>query len=282
MFCYRLLLSSIVVLPLITSISFATEVNISNTLETLDFDNSPKKRNAIRNTLVVNVKKDQAQYRMAYEKMAAKTFRSTLKEDFDIEQLHLGYHRQLSPKTSINAGIINIQDNIAPTDDTIVYNVGFSHKQFEFNQYFSDYKTFNTYQTDLKIKGKKKIGNIAVNHALIAKYIRLDGKENTAYTRRAEDNYLAAGVMLNAKYQDYLLGFNVLWGERVFTVMKKGMKVQHHSQEFSESYVISLGKRLNKKTSIALKQSYLQGTLLSASAPEIETHSTMLQLNYKF
>lgn len=282
MFCYRLLLSSIVALPLITSTSSATEVNISHTLETLDFDNSPKKRNAIRNTFVVNIKKDQAQYRMAYEKMDAKTFRSTLKEDFDIEQLHLGYRRKLSPKTSINAGLINIQDNIAPTDEAMVYNLGFSHKQFEFNQYFSDYKTFNTYQTDLKIKGKSKVGDIAVNHALIAKYIRLDGKENSAYTRRAEDNYLAAGVMLNAKYQGYSLGFNALWGDRVFTVMKNGMKVQHHSQEFSESYVISLGKRLNKKTAIALKQCYLQGTLLSASAPEIEKKSTMLQLNYKF
>ena len=116
---------------------------------------------------------------------------------------------------------------------------------------------------------------------LLAKYIKLNDKDSNAYSQNAQHHYFTTGIKLNLGYQDYCFGANTFFGKRAFAVMQNGFKVQHHAQEFSNSYGLSIGKKMGK-TNLKLKYTHLKGEELPMKNPNVKTDAVTLELKYHF
>lgn len=71
----------------------------------------------------------------------------------EIEKLSMKYLYHISNDLSIKTSFINIEDNLAPTDNGKVYGFGFnknidSSNQIKLDTYLSDYEDFNVNQYD--------------------------------------------------------------------------------------------------------------------------------------
>lgn len=221
------------------------KTNIKVKYETLDFENSKKKDDGKRYGVELDHQDDKHHYRFYYEKSNTQTT-AVLPNDLEVHKYALKYGYGLDKKSSVTLSYINIDDNLMKeTDGGHIYGLGYRYKALTLTQYLSDYKNFDVYQTDLKLGMKKKFDEVLVMAGVIGKYIHLKDKESNNFTKKAKSDYFTTGVKLHAHYDEYHLSLGSYVGKRLFAVMNEGMKVQHHSMEFKESYLFDMGKKFD-------------------------------------
>lgn len=221
--------------------SDSTTIKLSH--ELLDFENSKKKTEGKRYGVELDHQEKQHHYQLYYEKTDTKTT-AILPKDLEVDKYAFKYGYDLSQKRNLNLSYLKIDDNLMKeTDGGNIYGLGYRHKAVTLTQYLSDYKNFNVYQTDLKFGMKKRFDDLVLMGGIIGKYIHLNNKESNNFTKKADTDYFTTGLKLHGHYNTYHLSAGTYVGKRLFAVMNEGLRVQHHSMEFKESYMFDIGKK---------------------------------------
>lgn len=203
----------------------------------------------------------------------------------EIEKLSMKYLYHISNDLSIKTSFINIEDNLAPTDNGKVYGFGFnknidSSNQIKLDTYLSDYEDFNVNQYDFTFIKKFRFENINFQAQTGIKYIDINGEKYQNYI--LEDNYYMSYFLnLNANYNGFILGLGVINGDRLFSVQEDGLKVEHHALEQNKTYLISLGKKFHN-IDVITKYIYSNSKELPENRDDVSSKFFTVGLNYKF
>lgn len=203
----------------------------------------------------------------------------------EIEKLSMKYLYHISNDLSIKTSFINIEDNLAPTDNGKVYGFGFnknidSSNQIKLDTYLSDYEDFNVNQYDFTFIKKFRFENINFQAQTGIKYIDINGEKYQNYI--LEDNYYMSYFLnLNANYNGFILGLGVINGDRLFSVQEDGLKVEHHALEQNKTYLVSLGKKF-QNIDVITKYIYSNSKELPENRDDVSSNFFTLGLNYKF
>lgn len=203
----------------------------------------------------------------------------------EIEKLSMKYLYHISNDLSIKTSFINIEDNLAPTDNGKVYGFGFNKNidnsnQIKLDTYLSDYEDFNVNQYDFTFIKKFRFENINFQAQTGIKYIDINGEKYQNYI--LEDNYYMSYFLnLNANYNGFILGLGVINGDRLFSVQEDGLKVEHHALEQNKTYLVSLGKKF-QNIDVITKYIYSNSKELPENRDNVSSKFFTLGLNYKF
>jgi hypothetical protein len=249
--------------------------------EILDFENSKKKDDGKRYGIELDHQDDRHHYRIYYEKTDTSTT-AILPNDLEVHKYALKYGYALNKKSDLTFSYITIDDNLMKeTDGGHIYGLGYRYKALSFTQYLSDYKNFDVYQSDLKFGMKKKFDEVLLMAGVIGKYIHLKDKESNNFTKKAKSDYFTTGVKVHAHYDDYHLSLGSYVGKRLFAVMNEGMKVQHHSMEFKESYMFDMGKRFDNLL-VHLRYSKHKAKEVPINNDNVKVENISVELEYSF
>lgn len=203
----------------------------------------------------------------------------------EIEKLSTKYLYIINDEVSIKTSFLNIEDNLAPTDNGKVYGLGLiknidNSKQIKLDTYLSDYENFNVNQYDFTFIKKFKLENINFKAQTGIKYIDINGEKYQNYI--LEDNYYMSYFFnINANYNNFDLGLGVMDGKRLFTVQEDGLKVEHHALEQNRTYLISLGKKF-ENVDVITKYIYSNSKELPENRDDVNSKFFTLGFNYKF
>ncbi|MCK5855114.1 MAG: hypothetical protein KAG56_07825 [Sulfurovaceae bacterium] len=257
------------------------ESSLKLSYELLDFENSKKKSDGKRYSIELDHQDDNHHYRLHYEKSDTDTT-AILPKDLEVHKYALKYGYGLNKKSELNFSYIGIDDNLMKeTDGGHIYGVGYRYKALTLTQYLSDYENFNVYQTDLKFGMKRKFNDVLVMGGIIGKYIHLNNKDSNKFTQKADTEYFTTGLKFHAHYHDYHLSAGTYVGKRLFAVMNEGLKVQHHSMEFKESYMLDVGKSFNDVL-VHLRYSKHKAKEVPINNDNVKVENISVEVEYKF
>ena len=203
----------------------------------------------------------------------------------EVEKLSMKYLYNISDVLSFKTSFINIEDNLAPTDDGKIYGLGLiknmnSSTGIKIDTYLSDYEDFNVNQYDLTFVKKFKLDNINLEAQLGSKYININGQNYGNYILK--DNYfLSYFLNLNANYNGFIFGLGFMNGDRLFAIQEDGLKVEHHALEQNKTYMVSLGKKF-KNIDLISRYIYSNSNELPENRNDVKSQFVSLGLNYKF
>ena len=203
----------------------------------------------------------------------------------EVEKLSMKYLYHISDELSFKTSFINIEDNLAPTDDGKIYGLGLiknmnSSTGIKIDTYLSDYEDFNVNQYDLTFVKKFKLDNINLEAQLGSKYININGQNYGNYILK--DNYfLSYFLNLNANYNGFIFGLGFMNGDRLFAIQEDGLKVEHHALEQNKTYMVSLGKKF-KNIDLISRYIYSNSNELPENRNDVKSQFVSLGLNYKF
>lgn len=275
----KIILLLAMLLPMLSS---AEETTLTLSYELLDFENSKKKDEGKRYGICVKHNHNNDTYQLRAERTHTETFQPPLTEDLKVNKYALKYTHRYDQAQSVSASFLNIDDNLMKeTDGGKIYGLGYRYRAFGLTQYFSDYKHFNVYQTDIKYTFKHAWEAIKADATIIAKYQHLQDKESNAFSTNAKSDYLTPGVKMHVHYQDYHIGAGAFFGERVFAVMDEGMRIQHHAMEFDKTYMVGIGRHF-EKIDLHLKYIYQEANEIPINNPDVKVDNIIFQLGYHF
>ena len=203
----------------------------------------------------------------------------------EVEKLSMKYLYNIRNDLSFKTSFMNIEDNLAPTDNGKIYGLGLIKSIDNFNDikvdtYLSNYADFNVNQYDLTFVKKFKFNDINFMGQTGVKYIDINGSEYGNYTLK--DNYYTSYFFnLNANYNSFIFGLGFMNGDRLFAVQEDGLKVEHHGLEQSKNYMVSLGKKF-KDIDIISKYIYSNSDELPENRNDVKSQFVSLGLTYKF
>ena len=203
----------------------------------------------------------------------------------EVEKLSMKYLYNIRNDLSFKTSFMNIEDNLAPTDNGKIYGLGLIKSIDNFNDikvdtYLSNYADFNVNQYDLTFVKKFKLDNINFEAQLGSKYININGQNYGNYILK--DNYfLSYFLNLNANYNGFIFGLGFMNGDRLFAIQEDGLKVEHHGLEQSKNYMVSLGKKF-KDIDIISKYIYSNSDELPENRNDVKSQFVSLGLTYKF
>jgi hypothetical protein len=277
-------------LPNVLFCDITTEVihsSASAYYENKTYSNSSQKDDGITYGVGGDIHTNTSAYKFVYEHSHINTKQPPFSKDLKLDKLFLKYLYKLDNSFTVNLNYINIlNDNLSQTDDGKIYGTGLSYKvnkqtNINFTQYYSNYTNFNVLQSDFDLKYKFKINNINFKLKSITKYINIDEKTPSLFTKFANDSYITTGAMLHAHYKSYHLGLGGYKGKRVFAVMSDGFKIQHHAFEIDKTYVLSLGKTVSNFV-FRTQYIYQRGTELPAQKDNVTIDNLRFVINYKW
>lgn len=261
--------------------------SISTYYELRDFSNSVQKYDGSLYGIGADIHYKDSEFRLAYEKGDARTKQPPLTEDLKNEKLYLRYGHVINDTFSLNANYINVlHDNMVPTDKSIAYGLGTTYRlnkaiEANFTQYYVDYQIFETHQSDLSVHYKAKYKELKYKLSFLAKYINLDHKENSIFSKNAQDDYTTAGIKFHSHYKTYHFGFGAFFGNRVFAIMNDGFKIQHHAMEFDRTYALGIGKTFGDFI-LRYQYIYQRAEELPMQNENVDVSNNRFILNYKF
>ncbi len=256
-------------------------------VENKDFTNSKQKNDGMAYGIGADVHSDHSEYRFAYEYGHTHTIQPPMEEDLKTDKLFLRYSYQANDTFDINLNYINIlKDNIAITDGGVAYGAGVTYhfsKQLttNFTQFYTDYRDFNVYQSDLRIDYKTKIKDLKVKLSSVTKYIAIDEQHKNGFTKNAQSDYLTSAIELHSHYDSYHFGAVAYFGKRVFAIMNDGFKIQHHAMEIDRTYVLGAGKSFSDFV-VRVQYIYQRSVELPIENENVELDIVRVVFNYKF
>ena len=254
--------------------------------ENRTYYNSMQKEDAFTYGVGADIHHNSSAYKLAYEYAQANTKQPPLTKDLINRKVFLRYGYSFK-NLKLNINYINIlNDNIAITSGGRVYGAGLSYNfnkkiSANFTQYFSDYKDFDTYQSDLRLDYKTRFYNTKIKLSSITKYITIDEKNKNPFTKNASGNYFTSAIKLHAHYKQYHFGAGAYFGKRVFAIIDDGFKIQHHAMEFDKTYAFGIGRNIYDFV-LRFQYIYQNATELPMQNKNVEIKNSRLILNYKF
>ncbi|MDD3008929.1 MAG: hypothetical protein PHQ70_08695 [Arcobacter sp.] len=203
----------------------------------------------------------------------------------EIEKLSMKYLYHISNDISIKTSFINIEDNLAPSDNGKIYGLGFiksinNSNEIKIDTYLSNYDDFNVNQYDLTFVKKFKFNDINFMGQTGIKYIDINGSEYGNYNLK-NNYYTSYFLNLNANYNGFIFGLGFMNGDRLFAVLEDGLKVEHHALEQNKTYVVSLGKKF-KNIDLISRYIYSNSNELPENRKDVKSQFVSLGLKYKF
>ena len=253
--------------------------------EYIDFSGSRQKEDGNRWTLGLKHKEGVHLFQAAAEKTDTNTYQPPLKDNLDVTKLYFKYEGELAPRHLFTANFITIWDNMVPTDNGNIYGLGYAYrfapKAFAaVNGYFSDYEDFDVYQVDLRVGAGRQIGGVDASAELFAKSIFVESCTNV-FCANADSSYFAPGFKLKAQKNGYFVHAAALFGKRVFAVLQDGMMVQHHAMEFTDTYMVGIGKRW-ERFELKFRYAYQKATELPLNNEGVIVRNYMVRVGYSF
>lgn len=202
----------------------------------------------------------------------------------EVEKLSFKYFYNLNENYSVKTSFLNIEDNLAPTDDGKTYGLGVINRNnffdIKIDTYLSDYEDFNVNQYDLTFVKKFKFNDINFMGQTGIKYIDINGSKYSNYTLK--DNYYTSYFLnLNANYNGFIFGLGFMNGDRLFAVQEDGLKVENHALEQNKTYMVSLGKKF-KNIDLISRYIYSNSNELPENRNDVKSKFFSLGLKYKF
>ena len=159
--------------------------SIHSYIENMKVENSKQRNDGIVFGIGADIHTGVSEYKFTYENGNIDTKKPPLNKDLKIDKIFLQYSYRFNDKISTNINYININDNIAITDNGKAYGVGLSFRankklSTNFTQFYVDYKDFDTYQSDLSMDYKVKIEKIKLKLSSNIKYIEIKEKQKNA------------------------------------------------------------------------------------------------------
>jgi hypothetical protein len=253
--------------------------NIKLNYEILEFKNSKKKLDGKRAGVEIDHQDEKNHIQFYYEKSDTKTTKIVPK-DLEVNKYTLIYQRKLNDISKLYLSYSTIDDNIMKeTDGGKIYGIGYQFCNISLIGYLSDYHNFDVYQADLNYETALKHG---IKLKLISKYIHLKDKNSNNFSKKAKQDYFTQGIKLHTHYKGYHLGASVYLGERIFAVMKNGLKVQHHAMEFKESYMCGVGHSLGENLTSHLRYAHHKAKEVPSNNDNVKVDTISIDLVYKF
>ena len=203
----------------------------------------------------------------------------------EVEKLSTKYLYNAREDLSFKTSFLNIEDNLAPTDNGKIYGLGFiksinNSNEIKLDTYLSDYDDFNVNQYDLTFVKKFKFNDINFMGQTGIKYIDINGSKYGNYILK--DNYYTSYFFnLNANYNGFIFGLGFINGDRLFAVQEDGLKVEHHALEQNKTYMVSLGKKF-KNIDLISRYIYTNSNELPENRNDVNSQFVSLGLNYNF
>jgi hypothetical protein len=272
---------------LFATISEPIHSSVSAYYETISYSNSKQKIDSKVYGVGADIHHKGTEYKISYEQGDADTKQPPLQSDLHFKKLYLRYASSLNKQWRFNLNYINIlNDNIAITDGGASYGMGLSYlsnkySTYNFTQYYTDFKDFKVYQSDLRFDSIKKYSALQVKYSIIAKYLRLQDKNPNAFTHYAQSHYTTLGLKAHAHYNKYHFGAGAYFGERSFAIMNDGFKIQHHAMEFDRTYALGIGKTFSKSV-LRMQYIYQRAKELPIQNSDVIIKNFRFILNYKF
>jgi len=226
--------------------------SISTYYEHKSFKDSVQKKDGMVYGLGIDFHAKEYEFKLAYEYGETNTKQPPLPDDLNTQKAFFRFAYQFDRRFALNVNYIGIlKDNLAETDGGIAFGGGGTYnfsKKFStnFTQYFTDYKKFDVFQSDLKITYKTRVGKIKTDISSITKYISLhDNEMQSQFIKNAQEKYLTSGLKVHSRFGGYHLGLGAYFGKRAFAVMDDGFKIQHHAMEFDRTFAFGFGKNIS-------------------------------------
>ena len=251
-----------------------------------DYTNSKQKDNGAVYGFGADIHHNNAEYKFAYEFGGANT-KAPLKKDLKFQKLFLRYAYSFQNDVTLHLNYISVlNDNIALTDGGNIYGVGLAYafdkkNNLDITQYYSNYKDFDTYQTDLEFNHKMRFKEFKIKLTGMLKYINISQSTQNKFSKYAKDYYLTPGFRAHIHYNSYHLGFGAFFSKRSFAIMNEGFKLQHHAMEFDRTYAIGLGKTFSDFI-VRAQYIYLRATELPIQNKNVDINNLRIILNYNF
>jgi hypothetical protein len=207
-------------------------------------------------------------------------------ETLEVEKYNINYNHKISQKLTLKTNYIKIIDNLAPTDQGKVFGIGASYKikkglGSNFKVYRSDYKTFNVNQYDIAVSKAYKLENRKLKLGVKLSSINIDGNKYGSYTFK-DTSYQTTTISLKCNNTNGMRAkVGMILGDRMFSVLGDGQKVQHHAAEFSKTYMLGLGKKFGA-FDLGLNYSVSKFDELPEEQKNVDMKVTSFVLNYKF
>lgn len=261
--------------------------SVSTYFESKTIDNSKQKEDGVVYGIGADIHFSGSEIKLAYEQGDTKTIRPQVPKDLEFKKMFFKYAYRFDKNFELNVNYIGIQDNLVDTDGGIVGGGGMTYNfnrkaSFNFTQYFTDYDDFDTFQSDLRIDYKTKIGKVKVKFSSITKYIYIEDTNSTNnLTKNAQKDYTTTGIKIHSHYNSYHLGLGAFFGKRAFAIMDDGFKIQHHAMEFDRTYAIGLGKSISDFV-LRFQYIYQRAEELPYQNKNVEIQNLRFMANYKF
>ncbi len=256
-------------------------------MESKDFDNSRQKIDGVVYGIGADVHIQNSEIRMTYEYGKTQTKQPPLNKDLKVEKLFLRYAYAFDKNFAFNLNYLTVlHDNIAITDGGDAYGAGLSYlpsKKLGMNvtQYYTDYKDFDVYQSNVTLDYKIRIGAYKIKLTSESLYINIDEAHRNKFTKNAKKSYFTSAVKLHAHYNTWHFGTAAYFGKRVFAVMNDGFKLQHHAMAFDRTYAAGVGKTIGKAV-VRVQYIYQRATELPMKNKNVEVKNIRAIINYKF
>ncbi len=265
---------SMVILLACILVDASAKNSVEMSYESLDFIDSKKKEDGKR----FGVKGDyDGKFQFYYEQTRTNTT-PIVAEDLRVDKFTFKYNHSLS-NGLLSALFINVDDSLNKEADGVkVYGLGYAQNGLSFTQYLSDYKHFDVYQSDVAYNIKKD----RTKFTLIGKYIYVKNKNSNLFSKNAKVKYYTLGMKVHTHYKEFHFGAGAYFGNRIFSVMRDGFKVQHHAMEFKKSYMCGVGYNLQKDMLLKVMYSYHLADEVPVNNNDVEIHNVVCSLKYTF
>lgn len=278
-----------ILLLLLATYAFAEPIHSSVTsyYESLNFKNSKQKTDGAAIGIGADIHVDDSEYRFAYEHTDTNTLQPPVKDNLHVDKLFLRYGYNFQNGLYLNLNYMNVlHDNIVPTAHGQAYGAGIGYdinKQLyaNFTQFYTDYKNFDVYQSDIKFDYKMKIDDFKIKLTSITHIIHLEDYKTNPLSKNADSDYISTGIKFHGHYESYHLGAAAYYGKRIFAVMDDGFKLQHHAMEFDRTFALGLGKSIGDWV-VRVQYVYQRAEEIPYHNENVEVDNLKLILNYKF
>lgn len=280
-----LMLSKRVILILSTIAVTINADEIRSSIGYIDFDNSKKKSTGIQYSGGFTFKYRDSTFYGDFSKRNIDTKKPPLTQNLKVKKSNFKYREDFQKIGSFEVSFIGIDDNIAPTDNGKIYGVGYLNSfesiGLKTNLFYSDYRDFDVYQSDLTLSKVFKFSKFKSTIALKGSYIDLSDYEINPYTKNSDGEYLNSEIRVGFGYRGFKFAIFNMFGERLFSVLGNGSKVQHHSMEIKKAYGVMLAKSF-KSFRAALSHSHQVAKELPINNSNVKVDGTFLTLTYLF
>lgn len=252
--------------------------NIKFNYEVLNFRHSKKKKDGKRFGVELDHDSKEHHFQLYLEKTKTHTSH-IMPKDLDVKKISIKYQYKFTPKERLTLSYIHIDDNLMKeTNGGNIYGLGYSLVGMGLTQYISDYPHFNVYQTDLRYTIKYE----DIKWIMLGKYIHLSNKNSNRFSRKSKSDYVTVGLKMHTHFNGYHLGASVFVGERMFAVMKEGFSVQHHAMAFNQSYMLGIGKNIEKNLVANIRYIHHNATEVPINNTGVKVDALTLDFIYKF